>query len=97
MSASRLALHGESAASAGLAAAICMAVTQLIGMIVAPNDIAGSLLYGLSLSCLAFGGTYAGVFFVSLAIRVPRRGSPWRRGQHRLTGIVGRLSALPTT
>lgn len=74
MSASRLVLHGESAASAGLAAAICMAITQLIGMIIAPNDVPATLLYGLSLSCLAFGGTYAGVFFVTLAIRSRNEG-----------------------
>lgn len=69
MSESRIALHGGAAASAGLAAAICMAITQLIGMFIAPGDIAATLLYGLSLSFIAFGGTYAGVFFVSLAAR----------------------------
>ena len=50
-------------------------------MIIAPNDVPATLLYGLSLSCLAFGGTYAGVFFVSLAIR--------SRNEGRARGSVG--------
>ena len=69
MSDSRLALHGGAAASGGLAAAICMAIVQLIGMFIGSESVAGTLLYGLSLSFVAFGGTYAGVFFVSLAAR----------------------------
>lgn len=69
MSESRLALHGGSAASGGLAAAICMAVTQLIGLLIGSGATAETLLYGLSLSFIAFGGTYAAVFFVTLAVR----------------------------
>ncbi|MFT4164364.1 MAG: hypothetical protein QM650_03900 [Microlunatus sp.] len=72
-------------AQSPLAAAICMAVTQLIGMFIASGDIAATLPYGLSLSFIAFGGTYAGVFVVSLAARSRRNqegtqtSAGWRR------------------
>ena len=61
----RTALHIASATSAALAAAICMAVCQLIALVLGVHP-AEALLFGLSLSSIAFGGTYAGVFFVSL-------------------------------
>ncbi|NQX26197.1 hypothetical protein HQQ81_02395 [Microbacteriaceae bacterium VKM Ac-2854] len=67
MSTSRTTMHRDAAASATLAAAICMAITQIVGLVLAPVDVAAILLYGLSLSFIAFGGTYAGAFFVSLA------------------------------
>ena len=63
----RPAMHREAIASAALAAAICMAITQIIGLVLAPAEVAEVILYGLSLSFVAFGGTYAGVFFASLA------------------------------
>ena len=74
MSTVRTSMHRDAIASAALAAAICMAITQIIGLVLAPNDVAEIILYGLSLSFVAFGGTYAGVFFASLA-----------RGQKRLS------------
>ena len=67
MSTVRTSLHRDAIASAALAAAICMAVAQIIGLILNPGDVAETILYGLSLSFIAFGGTYAGVFFASLA------------------------------
>lgn len=60
-------MHRDAIASAALAATICMAITQVIGLVLAPSDVAAIILYGLSLSFVAFGGTYAGVFFASLA------------------------------
>lgn len=74
MSTVRTSMHGDAVASAALAAAICMAITQIIGLVLASADIAEIILYGLSLSLITFGGTYAGVFFASLA-----------RGQKRLS------------
>jgi hypothetical protein len=74
MSIARTSLHRDAIASAALAAAICMAITQIIGLVIASKDVAEIILYGLSLSFIAFGGTYAGVFFTSLA-----------RGQKRLS------------
>ena len=74
MSTVRTSTHRDAIASAGLAAAICMAVTQIVGLVLAPTDVAEIILYGLSLSFIAFGGTYAGVFFASLA-----------RGQKRMS------------
>lgn len=65
----RTELHRGSAASAGLAAAICMAITQVLGLIIAPGNLASTLLVGLSFSSIAFGGTYAGAFFVSLFLQ----------------------------
>jgi len=67
MSTVRTSMHRDAIASAALAAAICMAISQVIGLILAPADVAETILYGLSLSFVAFGGTYAGVFFASLA------------------------------
>ena len=67
MSTVRTSMHRDAIASATLAAAICMAITQIVGLVMAPNDVAAVILYGLSLSFVAFGGTYAGVFFSSLA------------------------------
>lgn len=66
MSTTRLARHADAAASGGLAAAICLAISQLIALILAPESSVANLAYGLSLSSIAFGGTYAGVFFVRL-------------------------------
>lgn len=71
----RTSMHLEAITSALLAAAICMAITQVIGLVLAPTDVATNLLYGLSLSSVAFGATYAGVFFASLA-RSPRQPVP---------------------
>lgn len=62
----RLLLHARSAASALLAAAICMGIVQIIGLVLG-RDVGPTLLYGVSLSCIAFGGTYAGVFFAGLS------------------------------
>ena len=67
MPTTRTSMHSDAIASAALAAAICMAITQIIGLILASADVAQIILYGLSLSFIAFGGTYAGVFFASLA------------------------------
>lgn len=67
MSVSRTQKHVESALSALLAAAICMAITQIVGLAFHLGNVPTVLLLGLSLSSIAFGGTYAGVFFVSLA------------------------------
>ncbi|WP_182346752.1 hypothetical protein [Tomitella gaofuii] len=60
-----LAQHARSAASALLAAAICMAITQIIWLALG-EDVSRALLFGLSLSSIAFGGTYAGTFFVGI-------------------------------
>ncbi len=59
------ALHLAAATSGALAAAICMAVCQIIALVLGAGP-AAALLFGLSLSSIAFGGTYAGVFFISL-------------------------------
>jgi hypothetical protein len=75
MSTARTSLHRDAIASAALAAAICMAITQVIGLILQPAEVAEIILYGLSLSFVAFGGTYAGVFFATLA-RSQRHPSP---------------------
>ena len=75
MSTVRTSMHRDAIASAALAAAICMAITQIIGLVLAPAEVGETLLYGLSLSFVAFGGTYAGVFFASLA-RSPKHPSP---------------------
>lgn len=77
MSSVRASLHRDAMASAALAGAICMAITQIIGLVLAPADVAEIILYGISLSFIAFGGTYAGVFFASLA-RSPKHPSPAR-------------------
>ena len=61
----RTALHIASACSGALAAAICMAICQVIALVLGAHP-ADALLFGLSLSSIAFGGTYAGVFFISL-------------------------------
>jgi len=60
-------MHRDAIASAAFAAAICMAITQIIGLVLAWGEVAEIVLYGLSLSFIAFGGTYAGAFFASLA------------------------------
>ena len=58
--------HASSAASGGLAAAIAMAVTQIVFLALglAPAE---ALAFGASLASMAFGFTYAGVFFTSRA------------------------------
>jgi hypothetical protein len=61
----RTALHIAAATSGALAAAICMAVCQIIALALGAH-LVDALLFGLSLSSIAFGGTYAGVFFISL-------------------------------
>lgn len=58
--------HANGAASGGLAAAIAMAVAQVIFLATGFGPL-GALEFGLSLAAIAFGGTYAGVFFVSRA------------------------------
>lgn len=75
MSTVRTSMHRDAIASAALAAAICMAITQIIGLVLNQGDVGEIILYGISLSSIAFGGTYAGVFFASLA-RSPRHPSP---------------------
>jgi len=60
--------HRHGAMSGALAAAICLAITQLIALIFMPAQIVQMLAYGVSISSVAFGGTYAGVFFISGAI-----------------------------
>jgi hypothetical protein len=67
MSSSRTKNHQDAALSGFLAAAICMAITQVLGLALHLGAVSGVLLVGLSLSSIAFGGTYAGVFFASLA------------------------------
>ena len=71
----RTSMHRDAIASATLAAAICMAISQIIGLVLATADVSEIVLYGLSLSFIAFGGTYAGAFFASLA-RGQKRPSP---------------------
>ena len=46
MSTVRTSLHRDAIASAALAAAICMAVAQVIGLILNPGDVAETILYG---------------------------------------------------
>lgn len=72
MNPSRTALHGRAATSGGLGAAIAMAISQVVWLIITGSP-ATALVYGASLAAIAFGGTYAGVFFVSLA-RLPKTG-----------------------
>lgn len=67
MSSSRIDIHRGSAQSAALAAAICMAITQVLGLVLHLGSLSTVLLFGLSLSSIAFGGTYAGVFFITMA------------------------------
>ncbi|MGI8458831.1 MAG: hypothetical protein ACR2LI_12065 [Propionibacteriaceae bacterium] len=61
-------LHANGAVSGGLAAAIAMGVAQVIFLAIGLGPL-GALEYGLSLAAIAFGGTYAGVFFVGRARR----------------------------
>ena len=58
--------HAGAAASGGLAAAIAMAIAQIVflGIGASPTY---ALAIGLSLASIGFGGTYAGVFFVARA------------------------------
>lgn len=72
---SSLARHRSGAVSGALAASICLAITQLIGLIFFPTDIPHTLAYGVSITSVAFGGTYAGVFFISGMIGARRRGA----------------------
>jgi hypothetical protein len=67
MPTSRIQMHKTSSVSAGLAAAICMAISQLIALIISPAAPGPALAYGLSISSVAFGLTYAVLFFVSVA------------------------------
>ncbi len=78
MSVSRTTEHLGAMTSAALGGAICLAITQLIGLIFFGGHIAETLLYGLSLASVAFGGTYAGTFFTSLITerRRPGRAAP---------------------
>jgi hypothetical protein len=69
---SSIELHRSGAMSGALAASICLAITQLIALIFFPTQIPQNLAYGLSISSVAFGGTYAGVFFISGAIAARR-------------------------
>ena len=66
MSRSTLSLHASSAASGGLAAAIAMAITQIVCLL-SIGEVQTAITWGVSLSSIAFGGTYAGVFFGRLA------------------------------
>ena len=54
--------HAGSAASGGLAAAIAMAISQVVFLALgsAPTE---ALAFGASLASMAFGFTYASVFF----------------------------------
>lgn len=63
--------HGSAAASGGLAAAICMAITQIIWLVIGSGALE-ALAIGASLSCIAFGATYASTYFVARA-RLPQR------------------------
>lgn len=58
--------NADAAASAGLAAAIAMAIAQIVFLAVGQTPLY-ALTIGASLASIAFGGTYAGVFFVSRA------------------------------
>jgi hypothetical protein len=71
----RTALHIAAATSGALAAAICMAICQIVALTLGAHP-ADALLFGLSLSSIAFGGTYAGAFFVSLAHGSGRTATP---------------------
>jgi hypothetical protein len=68
MSATRSTLHATAAASAGLAASICMAISQVLSLVLGVH-LPDALLIGLSLSSIAFGGTYAGAFFTAVVLR----------------------------
>ena len=67
--------HGSAAVSGGLAAAICMAIAQIVFLAkgFGPGD---ALAYGASLPFIAFGGTYMGVFFVTRIRRGKRAAVP---------------------
>lgn len=67
------ALHAGAAASGGLAAAIAMAISQIIGWFFGTDHVVEALVYGASVSAVAFGATYAGVFFAGLAMKNRRR------------------------
>lgn len=71
----RTAMHIAAATSGALAAAICMAICQIIALVMGAHP-ADALLFGLSLSSIAFGGTYAGVFFISLLHGSGRTAAP---------------------
>ncbi|WGW11385.1 hypothetical protein LWF01_15005 [Saxibacter everestensis] len=66
MKPSRLVLNGSAAASAGLAAAIAMAIAQIVFLSIGDETL-HALAIGVSLSTIAFGVTYAAIFFVALA------------------------------
>ncbi|GAB3758709.1 hypothetical protein [Microlunatus parietis] len=68
MSRSTISIHGDAAASGGLAAAIAMMFGCLFPMIFT-GDAAAGLVWGAWCAAIGFGGTYAGVFFVTLARR----------------------------
>lgn len=68
MDRSTLAIHGESAASAGLAAAIAMMFGCLFPFLFT-GDAVGAVVWGIWCAAVGFGGTYAGCFFVTLAKR----------------------------
>lgn len=76
MSDARTDNHRNSAFSGFLAASICMAICQIIGLVFHLAGVAETLLVGVSLSTIAFGGTYAGSFFATLA--ASRRAHPGR-------------------
>jgi hypothetical protein len=67
--------HGSAAISGALAAAICMAIAQIVFLAkgFGPGD---ALAYGTSLSCIAFGGTYVGVFLITRLRRGKRAAVP---------------------
>lgn len=58
--------HANGAASGGLAAAIAMAIAQVVYLVLGFGPLA-ALEFGLSLAAIAFGGTYAAVYFVGRA------------------------------
>lgn len=72
MDSNHLHLNGSAAASGGLAAAIAMAISVIVGLFTTPDAIGQVLLMAVAMASIAFGGTYASVFFVGLA-RAPKR------------------------
>lgn len=73
MSSSDLSIHANAAASGGLAAAIAGLFGCLFAFIFT-GDLAYSLMWGAWGAVVAFGGTYAGVYFVTLAHHRGQRG-----------------------
>lgn len=69
MSSSEHSFAAGSAVSAAVAASIAMTIGCVIWMIVTDGDAAQSLIWGTWFAAVAFGGTFAVVYFIGLARR----------------------------